>query len=73
MLGWLASTRQHSDTATAGKALVQHDPRYDLERISCPALVVWGSRDRLISVEDGFEFARRLRAPIRVVRVPDIW
>lgn len=67
VLGWLESTRQHRDTATAGKALVHEDPRYGLERISCPVLVVWGSRDRLISVEDGFEFARRLGAPIRVV------
>jgi abhydrolase domain-containing protein 6 len=67
VLGWLASTPEHVDTATAGKALVRDDPRYDLDRISCPALVVWGARDRLISVEDGFQFARRLRAPIRVV------
>jgi pimeloyl-ACP methyl ester carboxylesterase len=67
VLGWLASTRAHVDTATAGKALVRDDPRYDLDRISCPAVVVWGARDRLISVEDGFQFARRLRAPIRVV------
>jgi pimeloyl-ACP methyl ester carboxylesterase len=67
VLGWLECTGAHVDTATAGKALVRDDPRYDLDRISCPVVVVWGSRDRLISVEDGFEFARRLRAPIRVV------
>jgi pimeloyl-ACP methyl ester carboxylesterase len=67
VLGWLACTRAHVDTATAGRALVRDDPRYDLDRICCPAMVVWGARDRLISVEDGFQFARRLRAPIRVV------
>jgi pyruvate dehydrogenase E2 component (dihydrolipoamide acetyltransferase) len=67
VLGWLESARDHADTATAGRALLRDDPRYDLDRISCPTLVVWGARDRLISVEDGFQFARRLRAPIRVV------
>jgi pimeloyl-ACP methyl ester carboxylesterase len=67
VLGWLQCTRAHVDTGTAGKALVRDDPRYDLDRISCPALVIWGARDRLISVEDGFQFARRLRAPIRVI------
>jgi pimeloyl-ACP methyl ester carboxylesterase len=67
VLGWLECTRAHVDTATAGRALVRDDPRYDLDRISSPALVLWGARDRLVSVEDGFEFARRLRAPIRVV------
>lgn len=67
VLGWLECTRAHVDTATAAKSLLHDDPRYDLERVEAPALVVWGSRDRLISVEDGFEFARRLRAPVRVV------
>ena len=33
----------------------------------CPALVLWGARDRLIPLEDGIEYARRLRAPLRVV------
>ncbi len=65
--GWLACTREHSDTATAGRALLHDDPRFNLEAVRCPAVVVWGSRDRLITVEDGFEFARRLRAPIRVI------
>jgi pimeloyl-ACP methyl ester carboxylesterase len=29
--------------------------------------VVWGARDRLIPLEDGIEYARRLPAPLRVV------
>ena len=36
-------------------------------RITCPVLVLWGGRDRQVSVEDGFEYARRLRAPLRVI------
>jgi len=43
------------------------DPRQVLDRVRCPTLLVWGARDRLIPLEDGFEYARRLRAPIRVV------
>ena len=30
-------------------------------------LVLWGARDQQVPVEDGFEYARRLRAPIRVI------
>ena len=29
----------------------------------CPVLVLWGARDRQVPLEDGFEYARRLRAP----------
>ena len=34
---------------------------------SPPAILVWGARDRLVPLKDGFEYARRLRAPIRVL------
>jgi pimeloyl-ACP methyl ester carboxylesterase len=67
VLGWLAGAAEATDTATAGRALLRDDPRFDLDAVACPTLVVWGARDRLLPVEDGFEFARRLRAPIRVV------
>jgi len=67
VLGWLESAGDATDTATAARALLRDDPRFDLDRVACRALVVWGARDRLVPVEDGFEFARRLRAPIRVV------
>jgi pimeloyl-ACP methyl ester carboxylesterase len=30
-------------------------------------LVLWGARDRLVPLTDGYEYARRLRAPIRVI------
>jgi pimeloyl-ACP methyl ester carboxylesterase len=67
VLGWLEGAAEATDTATAGRALLRDDPRFDLDDIACPALVVWGARDRLLPVADGFEFARRLRAPIRVI------
>jgi magnesium chelatase accessory protein len=65
--GFLAPPREHTDVASAGKALLRDDPRSDLDRVGCPVLLVWGARDRLVPLEDGFEYARRLRAPIRVV------
>jgi pimeloyl-ACP methyl ester carboxylesterase len=38
-----------------------------LDRVRCPALVVWGARDRLTPLDDGFELARGLGAPLRVL------
>jgi len=57
----------HTDAIGAGLALARDDPRVDLERVRCPVLVLWGGRDRQVPVEDGFEYARRLRAPVRVI------
>jgi pimeloyl-ACP methyl ester carboxylesterase len=34
--------------------------------VRCPTLVLWGARDNQLPVGDAFEFARRLRAPLRV-------
>ena len=65
--GFLAGPAIHSDVESAGWALFRDDPRTDLARIACPRLVLWGARDRLVPVEDGIEYARRLRAPLRVV------
>jgi len=65
--GFLEGPGLHQDIATAGRALMGHDPRPELERISCPVLVLWGARDQLVPLADGFEFARRLRVPIRVM------
>jgi pimeloyl-ACP methyl ester carboxylesterase len=65
--GFLAGPPQHTDTVTLGRALVRHDPRLDLERVACPCLVLWGARDNWVLLEDGFEFARRLRAPLRLI------
>ena len=67
VLGFLEGPSQHTDVGSAGRALLGDDPRPDLDRIRCPALLVWGSRDRLVPLQDGFEYARRLRAPIRVL------
>lgn len=65
--GFLDEIPLHSDTRTAGRAMVADDPRGDLERVRCPALVLWGARDAQLPLDDAFEYARRLRAPLRVV------
>ena len=65
--GFLEAQLEHEDVQSAARALRNEDPRLYLERVRCPALVVWGARDRLIPLEDGIEYARRLRAPLRVV------
>ena len=65
--GFLAGPVLHTDTMTMGRALVRDDPRVDLDRLSCPCLVLWGARDNWVLLEDAFEFARRLRAPLRLI------
>jgi 3-oxoadipate enol-lactonase len=67
VIGFLAAQSEHTGVSAASKALFGDDPRLDLERIACPTLVVWGARDRLIPLEDGFEYARRLGCPLRVL------
>jgi pimeloyl-ACP methyl ester carboxylesterase len=64
---FLANLGRHGDTKTARRALVRDDPRLDLERVQCPALVIWGARDHQVPIDDAFEYARRLGAPLRVV------
>jgi pimeloyl-ACP methyl ester carboxylesterase len=64
---FLAGPAEHTDTLSAGKALVASDPRRDLERVACPCLCVWGACDNWVPLQDGFEYARRLRAPLRVI------
>lgn len=63
----LAGPARHTDTVSAATALVRDDVRPDLERISCPVLVLWGARDNQLPVDDAFDYARRLRAPLRVI------
>src|SRR5215211_321186 len=65
--GFLAGSALYSDIRSAGRALVRTDPRLDLERVRCPALVLHGARDFQVPLADAFEYARRLRAPLRIV------
>jgi 3-oxoadipate enol-lactonase len=64
---FLRAATLHTDTLGAGLALAADDPRVDLDRVRCPVLVLWGGRDRQVPLADGFEYARRLRAPLRVI------
>jgi 3-oxoadipate enol-lactonase len=65
--GFLAGPAKHSDTLSAASALLLEDPREDLNRVSCPCLVLWGARDTQVGIADAFEYARRLRARLRVI------
>jgi len=65
--GLLAGPELHTDTISAGRALVRDDPRVDLDGVRCPCLVLWGARDRQVPIDDAFEYARRLRARLRVI------
>ena len=65
--GFLRGPTMHADVYAAARALAADDPRQALERVRCRALVLFGGRDRQVPIEDGFEYARRLRAPIRVI------
>jgi 3-oxoadipate enol-lactonase len=65
--GFLAGSGLYTDVRSAGDALVRSDPRLDLERVLCPSLVLHGTRDAQVPLRDAFEYARRLRAPLRTV------
>jgi pimeloyl-ACP methyl ester carboxylesterase len=64
---FLSGPPQHTDTLSAGRALIATDPRLDLERVTCPCLCLWGACDNWVPLEDGMEYARRLRAPLRSI------
>lgn len=64
---FLAGPATHTDTASAGRALLAGDPRRQLDRVGCPALCLWGTDDNWVPLEDGMEYARRLRAPLRSI------
>ena len=58
---------QNRDTLTAGRALVVSDPRLLLHEVGCPCLCLWGASDNWVPLQDGMEYARRLRAPLRAI------
>jgi pimeloyl-ACP methyl ester carboxylesterase len=64
---FLAGPGLHSDTWTAWQALVVEDLRGELDRLDVPVLVLWGADDNQLPLDDGFEYARRLRAPLRTI------
>jgi pimeloyl-ACP methyl ester carboxylesterase len=64
---FLAGPTQHTDTLTAGRALVASDPRRELDAVRCPVLCLWGANDNWVPLADGIEYARRLRAPLRTI------
>jgi pimeloyl-ACP methyl ester carboxylesterase len=65
--GFLVGPALHTDVVDAGLALVAADPRAELDGVRCPCLVLSGARDHMVPVEDAFDYARRLRAPLRIV------
>jgi pimeloyl-ACP methyl ester carboxylesterase len=67
ILGFLAGPPLHTDVLSAAEALVREDPRPDLGRVTCPVLCLWGAQDLQAPVDDAFEYARRLRARLRVI------
>jgi pimeloyl-ACP methyl ester carboxylesterase len=64
---FLAGPAEHTDTGTAGRALLSSDPYAGLDRVACPCLCLWGTDDNWVPLEDGMEYARRLRAPLRTI------
>jgi pimeloyl-ACP methyl ester carboxylesterase len=65
--GFMAGPALHTDTVSAARALVADDPRAELAAVTCPCLVLWGSEDHQVEIGDAFEYARRLRADLRVI------
>lgn len=65
--GFLAGQLLHTDVDSAWQALRRDDPRQELENVRCPVLVLWGSEDVQLPLDDAFEYTRRLRARLRVI------
>jgi pimeloyl-ACP methyl ester carboxylesterase len=65
--GFLAAQLLHTDVDSAWQALRVDDPRKELEGVRCPVLVLWGSEDVQLPLDDAFEYTRRLRARLRVI------
>jgi pimeloyl-ACP methyl ester carboxylesterase len=65
--GFLAGHLLHTDIGTAWRALRTDDPRERLHEVQTPSLLLWGAEDAQLPLDDAFEYARRLRAPLRVI------
>jgi pimeloyl-ACP methyl ester carboxylesterase len=65
--GLLVAQSLHADTKIASRAMLSDDPRDQLAEISCPTVVLWGARDAQLPLDDAFDYARRLRAKLRIV------
>ena len=65
--GLLSAQPRHTNTRVAGRAMIADDPRRELDGIACSAIVLWGARDAQLPLGDAFEYARRLRARLRLV------
>lgn len=65
--GFLAGTALHTDVVGAAAALARDDARELLSGVRCPCLVLWGANDLQTPIADAFEFARQLRAQLRVI------
>lgn len=63
----LVDVNLHSDTQSAFRALAGDDPRAALHLVQCPALLLWGANDNQLPLDDAFDYARRLRAPLRTI------
>jgi pimeloyl-ACP methyl ester carboxylesterase len=66
-IGFLDGPPVHADVSVAARAMLADDPRRDLEHVGCPVVLLWGARDAQLGLDDAFEYARRLRAKLRVV------
>ena len=64
---FLVGPAHHTDTRQAGRALLESEPRTELDRVACPCLCLWGASDHWVRVEEGMEYARRLHAPLRTI------
>ena len=64
---FLVGPAHHTNTRQAGRALLVSDQRMELDRVTCPCLCLWGASDHWVRLEDGMEYARRLRAPLRAI------
>ena len=65
--GFLAGHLLHTDIGSAWRALRTDDPRERLHDLRSPTLLLWGADDAQLPLDDAFEYARRLRAPLRVI------